>query len=378
MTKADLGLIGLAVMGENLALNMESKGLSVAVYNRTLDRVQAFVAGRARDKNIIPAYSLEELVTSLKSPRKVMLMVKAGQPVDDVLGRLLPLLEPGDIIIDGGNSHFADTRRRLTVVEEKGLLYVGTGVSGGEEGALHGPSLMPGGSPAAWPQIRPIFQAIAAKVDNGTPCADWVGPDGSGHFVKMVHNGIEYGDLQLICEAYHLMKDLLGLDNATMAQVFQEWNAGELNSYLIEITGEILAYKDEDGAPLVDKILDTAGQKGTGKWTVAAALDEGVPLTLIAEAVMARSLSALKEEREAAAKVLTGPQPQFNGDRQAFVEDIRRALYAAKIVSYAQGCALMRAASNLRLESQLRRHRSALEGRMHHPFCVSGRDQKGL
>ncbi len=345
MTKADLGLIGLAVMGENLALNMESKGFSVAVYNRTLDRVQAFVAGRARDKNIIPAYSLEELVTSLKSPRKVMLMVKAGQPVDDVLGRLLPLLEPGDIIIDGGNSHFADTRRRLTVVEEKGLLYVGTGVSGGEEGALHGPSLMPGGSPAAWPQIRPIFQAIAAKVDNGTPCADWVGPDGSGHFVKMVHNGIEYGDLQLICEAYHLMKDLLGLDNATMAQVFQEWNAGELNSYLIEITGEILAYKDEDGAPLVDKILDTAGQKGTGKWTVAAALDEGVPLTLIAEAVMARSLSALKEEREAAAKVLTGPQPQFNGDRQAFVEDIRRALYAAKIVSYAQGCALMRAAS---------------------------------
>ena len=345
MTKADLGLIGLAVMGENLALNMESKGLSVAVYNRTLDRVQAFVAGRARDKNIIPAYSLEELVTSLKSPRKVMLMVKAGQPVDDVLGRLLPLLEPGDIIIDGGNSHFADTRRRLTVVEEKGLLYVGTGVSGGEEGALHGPSLMPGGSPAAWPQIRPIFQAIAAKVDNGTPCADWVGPDGSGHFVKMVHNGIEYGDLQLICEAYHLMKDLLGLDNATMAQVFQEWNAGELNSYLIEITGEILAYKDEDGAPLVDKILDTAGQKGTGKWTVAAALDEGVPLTLIAEAVMARSLSALKEEREAAAKVLTGPQPQFNGDRQDFVEDIRRALYAAKIVSYAQGYALMRAAS---------------------------------
>lgn len=345
MTKADLGLIGLAVMGENLALNMESKGFSVAVYNRTLDRVQAFVAGRARDKNIIPAYSLEELVTSLKSPRKVMLMVKAGQPVDDVLGRLLPLLEPGDIIIDGGNSHFADTRRRLTVVEEKGLLYVGTGVSGGEEGALHGPSLMPGGSPAAWPQIRPIFQAIAAKVDNGTPCADWVGPDGSGHFVKMVHNGIEYGDLQLICEAYHLMKDLLGLDNATMAQVFQEWNAGELNSYLIEITGEILAYKDEDGTPLVDKILDTAGQKGTGKWTVAAALDEGVPLTLIAEAVMARSLSALKEEREAAAKVLTGPQPQFNGDRQAFVEDIRRALYAAKIVSYAQGYALMRAAS---------------------------------
>ena len=331
MTKADLGLIGLAVMGENLALNMESKGFTVAVYNRTLDRVQAFVAGRARDKNIIPAYSLEELVTSLKSPRKVMLMVKAGHPVDDVLGRLLPLLEPGDIIIDGGNSHFADTRRRLTVVEEKGLLYVGTGVSGGEEGALHGPSLMPGGSPAAWPQIRPIFQAIAAKVDNGTPCADWVGPDGSGHFVKMVHNGIEYGDLQLICEAYHLMKDLLGLDNATMAQVFQEWNAGELNSYLIEITGEILAYKDEDGAPLVDKILDTAGQKGTGKWTVAAALDEGVPLTLIAEAVMARSLSALKEEREAAAKVLTGPQPQFNGDRQAFVEDIRRALYARRL-----------------------------------------------
>lgn len=345
MSRADLGLIGLAVMGENLALNMESKGFTVAVYNRTAERVTNFVEGRAKDKNIIGTYSLEELVASLKKPRKVMLMVKAGQPVDDFIARLIPLLEEGDIIIDGGNSHFPDSIRRTKLVEEHGLLYVGTGVSGGEEGALHGPSLMPGGSPQAWPHIKPIFQAIAAKVEDGSPCADWVGPDGAGHFVKMVHNGIEYGDMQLICEAYHLMKELLGMSADEMHEVFKEWNAGELNSYLIEITADILAYKDEDGSPLVEKILDTAGQKGTGKWTAISALDEGIPLTLIAEAVFSRCLSALKEERVAASQVLTGPKPEFTGDKKAFVEDIRRALYASKIVSYAQGYTLMRAAS---------------------------------
>jgi 6-phosphogluconate dehydrogenase len=332
-------------MGENLALNMESKGFTVAVYNRTAERVTNFVEGRAKDKNIIGTYSLEELVASLKKPRKVMLMVKAGQPVDDFIARLIPLLEEGDIIIDGGNSHFPDSIRRTKLVEEHGLLYVGTGVSGGEEGALHGPSLMPGGSPQAWPHIKPIFQAIAAKVEDGSPCADWVGPDGAGHFVKMVHNGIEYGDMQLICEAYHLMKELLGMSADEMHEVFKEWNAGELNSYLIEITADILAYKDEDGSPLVEKILDTAGQKGTGKWTAISALDEGIPLTLIAEAVFSRCLSALKEERVAASQVLTGPKPEFTGDKKAFVEDIRRALYASKIVSYAQGYTLMRAAS---------------------------------
>ena len=337
MSRADLGLIGLAVMGENLALNMESKGFTVAVYNRTAERVTNFVEGRAKDKNIIGTYSLEELVASLKKPRKVMLMVKAGQPVDDFIARLIPLLEEGDIIIDGGNSHFPDSIRRTKLVEEHGLLYVGTGVSGGEEGALHGPSLMPGGSPQAWPHIKPIFQAIAAKVEDGSPCADWVGPDGAGHFVKMVHNGIEYGDMQLICEAYHLMKELLGMSADEMHEVFKEWNAGELNSYLIEITADILAYKDEDGSPLVEKILDTAGQKGTGKWTAISALDEGIPLTLIAEAVFSRCLSALKEERVAASQVLTGPKPEFTGNKKAFVEDIRRALYASKIVSYAQG-----------------------------------------
>lgn len=345
MSRADLGLIGLAVMGENLALNMESKGFTVAVYNRTAERVTNFVEGRAKDKNIIGTYSLEELVASLKKPRRVMLMVKAGQPVDDFIARLIPLLEEGDIIIDGGNSHFPDSIRRTKLVEEHGLLYVGTGVSGGEEGALHGPSLMPGGSPQAWPHIKPIFQAIAAKVEDGSPCADWVGPDGAGHFVKMVHNGIEYGDMQLICEAYHLMKELLGMSADEMHEVFKEWNAGELNSYLIEITADILAYKDEDGSPLVEKILDTAGQKGTGKWTAISALDEGIPLTLIAEAVFSRCLSALKEERVAASQVLTGPKPEFTGDKKAFVEDIRRALYASKIVSYAQGYTLMRAAS---------------------------------
>jgi 6-phosphogluconate dehydrogenase len=345
MSKADIGLIGLAVMGENLVMNMESKGYTVAVFNRTVSKVTKFVEGRAKGKNIIGAQSLEELVANLKKPRKVMLMVKAGKPVDDFIELLIPHLEPGDIIIDGGNSHFPDTIRRTKHVEEKGLLYIGTGVSGGEEGALLGPSLMPGGSPAAWPHVKPIFQAIAAKVEDGSPCCDWVGEDGAGHFVKMVHNGIEYGDMQLICEAYHLMKDLLGMTPDEMHEVFKEWNEGELNSYLIEITGDILAQKDEDGAPLVDKILDTAGQKGTGKWTGITALDEGIPLTLIGEAVFSRCLSAMKEERVAASKVLQGPKPSFKGDKKAFIEDIRKALYASKIVSYAQGYTLMRSAA---------------------------------
>ncbi len=345
MAKADIGLVGLAVMGENLVMNMESKGFSVAVYNRTVDKVTSFLEGRAKGKNITGAYSLEELIQSLKHPRKVMLMVKAGQPVDNLIEQLLPLLESGDIIIDGGNSHFPDTVRRTKYVESKGLLYVGTGVSGGEEGALLGPSLMPGGSPEAWSHIQPIFQAVAAKVEDGSPCAEWVGQDGAGHFVKMVHNGIEYGDMQLICEAYHLLKEILGMTADEMHEIFSEWNRGELDSYLIEITADILAYKDEDGSALVEKILDTAGQKGTGKWTAVSSLDEGIPLTLIGEAVYSRFLSALKDERVAASKVLEGPKPSFNGDKKAFVEDIRQALYASKIVSYAQGYALMRAAA---------------------------------
>ncbi len=345
MSKADIGLIGLAVMGENLALNMESKGFTVAVFNRTLERVTNFVEGRGKGKNIIGTYSLKELVDSLKKPRKIMLMVKAGKPVDDFIESLIPLLEEGDIIIDGGNSHFPDTIRRTAYVESKGLLYIGTGVSGGEEGALKGPSIMPGGSEEAWPHVKPIFQAIAAKVDDGTPCCDWVGENGAGHFVKMVHNGIEYGDMQLICEAYQLMKELLGMTADEMHEVFAEWNKGELNSYLIEITRDILAFKDEDGSPLVEKILDTAGQKGTGKWTAIASLDEGIPLTLIGEAVYARCLSAMKEERVEASRVLTGPTPKFDGDKKAFIEDIRKALYASKIVSYAQGYTLMRAAA---------------------------------
>ncbi|TCL62197.1 6-phosphogluconate dehydrogenase [Hydrogenispora ethanolica] len=345
MSKADIGLIGLAVMGENLVMNMESKGFTVAVYNRSTEKVTHFVEGRAQGKKIIGAYSIEELIQNLKTPRKVMLMVKAGRPVDDFIELLIPHLEPGDIIIDGGNSHFPDTTRRTQYVESKGLLYIGTGVSGGEEGALLGPSMMPGGSPAAWPHVKPIFQAICAKVADGSPCCDWVGENGAGHFVKMVHNGIEYGDMQLICEAYQLMRDLLGMSADEMHQVFKEWNQGELESYLIEITRDILAYKDTDGQPIVDKILDTAGQKGTGKWTGIAALDEGVPLTLIGEAVFARCLSAMKEERVAASKVLSGPQPTFDGDKQALIEDIKNALYASKIVSYAQGYTLMRAAA---------------------------------
>lgn len=342
---SDIGLIGLAVMGENLVLNMESKGFHVSVFNRTVDKVDNFVNGRGKGKNIFGAKTLQEFADSLKKPRKVMLMVKAGKPVDDFIDQLIPVLEPGDIIIDGGNSHFPDTNRRTKYVESKGLLYIGTGVSGGEEGALLGPSIMPGGSPAAWPAVKPIFQAIAAKVDDGTPCCDWVGENGAGHFVKMVHNGIEYGDMQLICEAYQVMKDLLGMSADEMHEVFKEWNKGELDSYLIEITRDILAFKDTDGKPIVDKILDTAGQKGTGKWTATSALDLGIPLTLIGEAVFSRCLSALKDERVAASKVLTGPKASFSGDKKAFINDIRDALYASKIISYAQGYQLMRAAA---------------------------------
>jgi len=345
MKKSDIGLIGLAVMGENLVMNMESKGFTVSVYNRTVEKVDNFINGRAKGKNIQGAHSLEELVSQLAKPRKVMMMVKAGAAVDAFIEKLIPLLEEGDVIIDGGNSHFPDTIRRTEYVESKGLLYVGCGVSGGEEGALKGPSMMPGGSEAAWPLVQPIFQGICAKVEDGAACCEWVGATGAGHFVKMVHNGIEYGDMQLICEAYQLMKDLLGMTPDEMHEVFAEWNKGELDSYLVEITRDILAYKDEDGQPIVDKILDTAGQKGTGKWTAISALDEGISLTLIGEAVFSRCLSAIKEERVAASKVLTGPKATFTGDKAEMLEAIRQALFASKIVSYAQGYSLMRAAA---------------------------------
>jgi 6-phosphogluconate dehydrogenase len=342
---ADIGLIGLAVMGENLVLNMESKDFTVAVFNRTVSKVDEFINGRAKGKNIIGTHSLEELVASLSRPRKVMLMVKAGQPVDDFIEKLIPLLEPGDIIIDGGNSYFMDTRRRTKYIESKGLLYIGTGVSGGEEGALRGPSMMPGGSPDAWPHVKEIFQAVAAKVDDGTPCCDWVGEDGAGHFVKMVHNGIEYGDMQIINEAYHLMKELLNMTPDEQHEVFKKWNEGKLNSYLIEITADILAFKDTDGTPLVEKILDTAGQKGTGKWTVITALELGIPLTLIGESVFSRCLSAQKDLRVKASKAISGIKPHFKGDKQQFINDLEEALYAAKIISYAQGYDLMREAA---------------------------------
>lgn len=342
---SDIGLIGLAVMGENLVLNMESKGFQVSVFNRSTDKVDNFIAGRAKGKNIKGTHTLKELVQSLERPRKVMLMIKAGKALDDNIESLIPLLEPGDIIIDGGNTHFPDTDRRTAYVESKGLLYIGTGVSGGEEGALLGPSIMPGGSPKAWPIVKPIFQAIAAKVEDGTPCCDWVGENGAGHFVKMVHNGIEYGDMQLINEAYHIMKEVLGMNADEMHQVFKEWNEGPLDSYLIEITRDILAYKDEDGSPLVEKILDTAGQKGTGKWTAVSALDLGIPLTLIGEAVFSRCLSAIKDERVIASKAIKGPKPSFNGDNKAFLKDLHDALFASKVVSYAQGYALMAAAA---------------------------------
>ena len=345
MGNADIGLIGLAVMGQNLVLNMDDHGIRVAVFNRTLATVDEFLGGSAKGTKIVGAHSIEELVNALAKPRRVMLLVKAGGPVDEFIDRLIPLLEAGDIIIDGGNSNYHDTIRRTTRVEADGLLYIGTGVSGGEEGARHGPSIMPGGSAAAWPHVKPIFQAIAAKVEDGSPCCEWVGGNGAGHFVKMVHNGIEYGDMQLICESYQLMKDGLGLNHDQMHDIFADWNEGELDSYLIEITRDILGFRDTDGEPVVEKILDTAGQKGTGKWTAMSALEMGIPLTLIAEAVLARFLSALKDERVAAATVLCGPGTNFDGDTEAFVDDLRQALFAAKIVSYAQGYMLMRAAA---------------------------------
>jgi 6-phosphogluconate dehydrogenase len=339
--QSDIGVIGLAVMGENLILNMASKGFTVSAFNRTVSKVQEFTEGRARGQRILGALTLEEFVGQLKRPRKVMLMVKAGAPVDATIAQLLPLLEPGDIVIDGGNSHYADTTRRCQELEARGLLFVGTGVSGGEEGALHGPSIMPGGNPAAWESVKPIFQAIAAKVEDGSACCDWVGEGGAGHFVKMVHNGIEYGDMQMIAEAYSLMR-AIGLENSEIATIFSHWNQGELESYLVEITADILTKKDEaTGKDLVDVILDAAGQKGTGKWTSVTALDVGAPASTIAEAVFARCLSALKEERVAASSVFTGPQLEFTGDRTAFVEQIRQALYASKICSYAQGYQLM-------------------------------------
>lgn len=342
---ADIGLIGLAVMGQNLVLNMNDHGFTVAVYNRTTSKVDAFLANEAKGSNVVGTYSIEELVNSLKRPRKVMMMVKAGRAVDAIIEQLLPHLEEGDIIIDGGNSLYTDSIRRTKYLGEKGLLFAGTGISGGEEGARNGPSIMPGGAPAAWPHIKPIFQSIAAKVADGTACCDWVGEDGAGHFVKMVHNGIEYGDMQLICEAYHLMNSALGMSNDEMSAVFGKWNKGKLDSYLIEITTDILAYKNEDGVSVVDLILDTAGQKGTGKWTAINALQQGIPLTLIGEAVFARFLSALKEERVEASTVLSGPDSSFEGDKAAFIDDIRDALYGSKMVSYTQGYMLMRAAA---------------------------------
>jgi 6-phosphogluconate dehydrogenase len=341
---ADIGLIGLAVMGENLVLNMESHGYTVAVFNRTLARVDQFLAGRAKGKRIIGCHSVKELVAALKRPRKVMIMVKAGAAVDQVIEEVAPLLEPGDILIDGGNTHYPDTTRRTRALKARGLLYIGTGVSGGEEGALRGPSIMPGGDPAAWPHVKPIFQAIAAKAPDGSPCCDWVGAEGAGHYVKMVHNGIEYGDMQLIGEAYHLLSGLAGLGADALHEIFARWNTGPLDSYLIEITRDIFGFHDpETGKPLVDLILDAAGQKGTGKWMVTSALDLGIPLTLITEAVFARCLSAQKDERVAAAVVLPGPKPDLKSAKDAFIRDVEMALYASKIISYAQGFALLRA-----------------------------------
>ncbi len=343
--ECDLGLIGLAVMGQNLVLNMADHGFRVAVFNRTPAVVDAFLAGPGKERGISGATSLPELVSLLKRPRRIMLMIKAGAPVDAMIESLLPLLEPGDIMIDGGNSYYPDSIRRAKYLEAQGFRFVGMGVSGGEEGARHGPSIMPGGSLQAWPSIRDIFQAIAAKVDDGSPCCEWVGESGSGHFVKMVHNGIEYGDMQLIAEAYHLMKAGLGIPNEDMSRHFDAWNQGKLGSYLIEITRDILLHKDEDGSPLLDKILDTAGQKGTGRWASNTALEMGVPLSLITEAVLARSLSAQKQERVLASRVLGNAIERYPGDAAQFVDEIGQALYAAKIISYAQGFMLLRAAA---------------------------------
>lgn len=344
MVQADIGLIGLAVMGQNLVLNMNDHGYTVAVYNRTISKVDDFLKGPAKGTKVIGTHSLEDLVKQLKRPRRIMLMVKAGDPVDEFIDLLVPHLEPGDIIIDGGNSLFTDTNRRCNNLKKRGILFIGAGISGGEEGARHGPSIMPGGDSEAWPHVKNIFQNISAKVD-GEPCCDWVGDQGAGHYVKMIHNGIEYGDMQLIGEAYSLLKDALHYNPKQLKQVFAEWNKGDLDSYLIEITSKIFEHVDEDGEPLVDKILDVAGQKGTGKWTVINALDLGMPLTLISEAVFARCLSAMKEERVAASKLLTGPNSKFEGDSSAFSEAIRQALYASKIISYTQGFMLMEQAA---------------------------------
>ncbi|KAI9209546.1 6-phosphogluconate dehydrogenase [Polychytrium aggregatum] len=342
----DIGLIGLAVMGQNLILNMNDHGYTVVAYNRTVEKVDQFLAHEAKGTNIQGARSIEELCAKLKRPRKVMLLVKAGDAVDAFIAQLLPYLEAGDIIIDGGNSHFPDTIRRVKELESKGFLYVGAGVSGGEEGARYGPSIMPGGSPAAWPHLKSIFQDISAKTASGEPCCDWVGEGGSGHYVKMVHNGIEYGDMQILSEAYSLLKDVLGLSHEEMGNIFEEWNKGELDSFLVEITRDIVRFNDEDGTPLVAKILDKAGQKGTGKWTAISALDLGTPVTLIGEAVFARCLSALKQERVHASTILKShAQAQFTGDKQQFVEDIRQAVYAAKLISYAQGFMELREAA---------------------------------
>lgn len=344
--KANMGLVGLAVMGENLVLNMESKGFSVAVFNRTVAKVDKFINGRGKGKNIIGCHSVEELVESLERPRKVMIMVKAGWPVDAFIEQILPHLDEGDILIDGGNSHFPDSIRRTKELAEKGIRFIGTGVSGGEEGALRGPSIMPGGNPEAWEYVKPVFQSIAAKVSDGSPCCEWVGNDGAGHYVKMVHNGIEYGDMQMICEAYALLSKALNVSAEELHEIFSEWNEGELDSYLIEITKDILAEKDpETGKPMVDVILDTAGQKGTGKWTSQSALDLGAPSPTIAEAVFARCVSALKEDRVAASEVLTGPIAEFKGDKKEFIEDVRKALYASKVCSYAQGYQLLKLAA---------------------------------
>jgi len=344
--KADIGLVGLAVMGENLVLNMESKGFTVAVFNRTTSKVSDFVNGRGKGKKIIGTMTVQDFCASLEKPRKVMIMVKAGKPVDDTIATVMPFLEKGDIVIDGGNSHFPDTIRRTKELAGKGILFIGTGVSGGEEGALKGPSIMPGGNPDAWKHVKPIFQAISAKVSDGSPCCEWVGDDGAGHYVKMVHNGIEYGDMQMICEAYFLLKNVLSMEAQELHKVFTEWNDGELDSYLIEITRDIFARKDpETGKAMVDVILDTAGQKGTGKWTSQSALDLGAPSPTIAEAVFARCISAIKEERVAASKILSGPASNFKGNRAEFVNDVRKALYASKICSYAQGFQLLKLAA---------------------------------
>lgn len=344
--QADIGLIGLAVMGQNLVLNMNDHGFRVAVFNRTVSKVDEFLQDAAKGTQVMGAHSLKEFFSLLKRPRKVMFMVKAGAPVDDLIEECMPFLEKGDVIIDGGNSHYPDTERRVASLKAKGILFLGAGVSGGEEGARHGPSIMPGGNPDAWPLLKPIFQAIAAKADDGTPCCDWVGEGGAGHYVKMVHNGIEYGDMQLICEGYDLLKNILGCHADEISSIFTEWNKGPLQSYLIEITSQIFAYKDKDGTPLVEKILDVAGQKGTGKWTGISALELGMPVTLIGEAVFARCLSALKPERLKASQFYPHKAPAFKGDKKTFIHDIASALYISKIISYTQGFMLMRAAAD--------------------------------